>query len=121
MLQIHNLDDLTYIIVTPIWCIISQHKVEPIGYYLIYCFIISLDNGFEYPYMNIQIRIFLVLGESTLWWPPLGCHIILLCRDVHVWIYPTSNFWRIFIMILHIMLEYNLGKRLENKLFYFIL
>jgi len=61
------------------------------------------------------------LGESTVWWPPLGCHIGLLSRDVHVWMYPISNFWKIFTIIFHIMLEYSLGKRLENKLFHFIL
>ncbi len=32
------------------------------------------------------------LGESTLWWPSLGCHIVLLSKCVHVWMYPTSNF-----------------------------
>jgi hypothetical protein len=32
------------------------------------------------------------LGESTLRWPPFECHIVLLSRDVHVWMYPTSNF-----------------------------
>jgi hypothetical protein len=60
-------------------------------------------------------------GESTLWWPPLGCHVILLFGDVHVWVYPTSKFWKIFTIFLHSMLGYNLGKRLKNKLFHFIL
>jgi hypothetical protein len=50
-------------------------------------------------------------GESTLWWPLLGCHIVLLSRDVHVWMYPTSNLWKNFTIFLHIILEYNLGKK----------
>jgi hypothetical protein len=54
--------------------------------------------------------------ESTLWWPLLGCHILLFSRDVYVWMYRTSNFWKIFTIILHILLEYNLGKKiLKNK------
>jgi hypothetical protein len=56
-------------------------------------------------------------GESTLWWTPLGCHIVLLYKVVHVWMYPASN---IFIVFLHNMLEYNLGKRLEKKLLHVI-
>jgi len=58
-------------------------------------------------------------GESTLWWPPLGCHIVLLSGGVHVWLYPTSNFWKNFAIFLYIVLEYNLGKILKNKLFSF--
>jgi hypothetical protein len=54
-------------------------------------------------------------------WPPLECHIILLFRDVHVWMYPTSNFQNIFTIFLHIMLEYNQNKILKKKLFHFIL
>jgi hypothetical protein len=61
------------------------------------------------------------LGEKTLQWFPLGCHIVLLSQDVHVWMYSISNFWKIFTIFLHIMLEYNLGKRLKKKLFHFIL
>jgi hypothetical protein len=52
---------------------------------------------------------------------PLGCHIVLFSRDVHVWVYPISNFRKIFTIFLHIMLEYNLGKILEKKIFCFIL
>jgi hypothetical protein len=52
-------------------------------------------------------------SENTLWWPPLGYHIVLLSKDVHVWVYCTSNFWKIFTIFLHIMLKY--------KWFYFIL
>jgi hypothetical protein len=36
----------------------------------------------------------MLLGESTLQWPPLGCHIVLSSKCVHVWMYPTSNFWK---------------------------
>jgi hypothetical protein len=50
------------------------------------------------------------MGESILQWPPLGCHIILLCKGVHVWIYLILNFWKKFTIFLYIMLEYNLGK-----------
>jgi hypothetical protein len=35
--------------------------------------------------------------------------------------YPTSNFQKNFIIFLHIMLEYNLAKKLEKKLLHFIL
>jgi hypothetical protein len=59
------------------------------------------------------------LGESTLWWPLLGCHILLFYRDVHVWMYRTSNFWKIFTIILHILLEYNLRKRIFFKFILF--
>jgi hypothetical protein len=53
---------------------------------------------------------------------PFGVsHIVLFSKDVHAWVYPTSNVWRIFKIFLHIMLEYNLGKRLKKKLFHFIL
>jgi hypothetical protein len=50
------------------------------------------------------------MGESIVQWPPLGCHILLLFRGVHVWIYPTSNFWKNFITFWHIMLEYIIDK-----------
>ncbi len=77
------------------------------------------------PIMSIaQMKKYYILGvwgESTLWWPPLGCHIVLLFKDVHVWMYPISNFWNIFIKFLHNMLKYNLSKRLKKKLFHFIL
>jgi hypothetical protein len=53
-----------------------------------------------------------VVGESILWWPFLGCHIVLISKDVHVWLNPTLKFWKVFTMFLHIMLKYNLGKRL---------
>ncbi len=56
-------------------------------------------------------------GENTLQWPPLGCHIVLLSKDVHVWMYPTSNFWKIFIIFLHIILEYKLGQRFFKNYF----
>jgi len=56
-------------------------------------------------------------GESTLWWPPLECHIVLFFRNVHVWVYPTLNFRKIFTIFLHIMLEYNLYKRFFKKYF----
>ncbi len=52
---------------------------------------------------------------------PLGCHIVLFSMDVHVWIYPISNFWENFRIFLDIMLKYNLAKRLEKKLFHLIL
>ncbi len=51
----------------------------------------------------------------------LGCNILLFFRDVHVWVYPTSNFWKNFIKVLHIMLKHILNKILEKKLFHFIL
>jgi hypothetical protein len=60
-------------------------------------------------------------GESTLWWSALGCHITLLSKNVHVGLYPTSKFWTIFTIVLHIMLKYNLSKILRKKLFHFIL
>jgi hypothetical protein len=60
-------------------------------------------------------------GESKLQWTLLSCHIVLLFKNVHVWMYPTSNSWKIFTIFLHIMLEYNLGKRKGEKLFHFIL
>jgi hypothetical protein len=56
-------------------------------------------------------------GESTLQWPLLGCHIVLFYRGVHVWLYPTSNFWKKSQYFLHIMLKYNMGKILENNYF----
>jgi hypothetical protein len=62
-----------------------------------------------------------VLGESTLQWPLLGCHIILLSKGVHVWMYPTSHFWKKFVIFFHIMIEYNLGNIFKNKLLHFIL
>jgi hypothetical protein len=43
-----------------------------------------------------------VLDETTLQWPSLGCHIVLLFKDVHVWVYFISNFWKIFTIFLHI-------------------
>jgi hypothetical protein len=55
------------------------------------------------------------MGESTLQWPPLGCHILLFFKGVHVWIYPIPNFWKNFITFLNIMLEYTLGKILKLK------
>jgi len=58
-----------------------------------------------------------VKGESTLQWTSLGCHIVLLSKDVHVWAYLISNFQKIFTIFLHIMLEYNLGKKLEKNNF----
>ncbi len=65
-------------------------------------------------------------GENTLQWPPLGCHIVTLYyfpKNVHVWMYPTSNFWKNFILLLHIMLGYNLNKILEKETisFHFIM
>jgi hypothetical protein len=53
---------------------------------------------------------------------PFGVsHIVLFSRDVHVWVYLTSNFWKIFTIFLYIILKYNLDKKLEKKLFHFIL
>jgi hypothetical protein len=46
---------------------------------------------------------------------PFGCHIVLLSRDLYVWMYPTSNIWKNFTIFLHIMLEYNLDKILRKK------
>jgi len=62
------------------------------------------------------------MGESTLQWPLLGCHIRLFFKGVHVWIYLTPNFWKNFITFLHIMLEYTLGKILKKRIisFHFI-
>jgi hypothetical protein len=45
-------------------------------------------------------------GENTLRWPRLGCHMVLLFKDVHVWMYPTFKFWKNFTIFLHIILEY---------------
>lgn len=47
-------------------------------------------------------------------------HIVLFFGDVHVWVYPILNSWKIFIIFLHIMLEYNLEKRLKKKLLDFV-
>jgi hypothetical protein len=49
--------------------------------------------------------------------PPLECHIVLLWRGVHVWMYLTSNFWKNFIIFLHIMLKYNLKNILKKNYF----
>jgi hypothetical protein len=51
----------------------------------------------------------------------LGCNILSFYRGVHVWTYPTSNFWKNFIKLLHIMLKHNLNKILKKKPFHFIL
>jgi hypothetical protein len=50
----------------------------------------------------------------------LKCHIILLSKDVHVCVYPTSNFWKFFTIFLHIMLKYSLGKKLEKNIYIYI-
>jgi hypothetical protein len=72
-------------------------------------------------HMKDHANLIIKRGENTLWSHPLGCRIVLLSKDVHVWMYPTSNFWKIFTIFLYIMLEYNLGKKLNMKLFHFIL
>jgi hypothetical protein len=56
--------------------------------------------------------------KSTLQWPPLGCHITLLSKDTHVWVYPTSNFWKNFIMFC--ILCYNITQERYCKRKYFI-
>jgi hypothetical protein len=71
-----------------------------------------------YVLINRSVKLFKV---KTHYDHPLWGHIVLLSKDVHVWMYPTSNFWKIFTIFLHITLEYNLGKRLENKLFHSII
>ncbi len=79
------------------------------------------SNDFTYNVKTYEVKLVKEWGENTLQWSPLGCHIVLLSSDVHVWAYPTSNFWNIFTIFLHIMLEYNLGKKFKKKLFHFIL
>jgi len=49
---------------------------------------------------------------------PFESHIVLLSKDVNVWMYPISNFWKNFTLFLHIMLKYNIRKILEKKLFH---
>jgi hypothetical protein len=34
---------------------------------------------------------------------------------------PASNFQKVFKIFLHIMLKYNIGKKLDKKIFHFIL
>jgi hypothetical protein len=54
---------------------------------------------------------------------PLECDIVLVYKDVHVWVYPIFNPWNIFTILLHNMLKYNSSKqevRKEIILFYFI-
>jgi hypothetical protein len=46
----------------------------------------------------------------------MRCHIVLFSNNVHVWVYSILNFWKNFIIFLHIMLEYNIGKILNKKL-----
>jgi hypothetical protein len=59
-------------------------------------------------------------GENTLEWTPLGCHMVLLFKDVHVWMYATSKFWKNSTIFLHIMLEYDVSKILEIYIFHFL-
>jgi hypothetical protein len=62
----------------------------------------------------------LVEGENTLQWTLLGCHMVLLFKDVHVWMYPTSKFWKNFTILLHIMLEYDVSKILYIYIYIYI-
>jgi hypothetical protein len=81
-------------------------------------FFIKLDNTKASSYLgSFWLILGLSKGESKLRWPLLGRHIVLLFRDVHVWMYPTSNFQKTFTMFVHIMLEYNLSKRLKKNNF----
>jgi hypothetical protein len=59
-------------------------------------------------------------GENTLQWTPLGCHMVLSFKDVHVWMYPTSKFWKNSTIFLHIMLKYDVSKILEIYIFLFL-
>ncbi len=46
---------------------------------------------------------------------------VTLYYFVGMWMFPTSNFWKIFTIFFHIIKKYNLDKKLKNKLFHFIL
>jgi len=59
-------------------------------------------------------------GENTLQWTPLGCHMVFSFKDVHVWMYPTSKFWKNSTIFLHIMLKYDVSKILEIYIFLFL-
>jgi hypothetical protein len=52
----------------------------------------------------LNIVSFGIQGESTLQWTPLGCQIVFLSMDVHVWMYPISNFWKKFTIFLYIII-----------------
>jgi hypothetical protein len=77
--------------------------------------IFSIIIGNQQSLAMLNIVSFDIQNESTLQWPPLGCHIVFLSMDVHVWVYPTSNFWKKITILLYIMLEYNLNKILGKK------
>jgi hypothetical protein len=68
-------------------------------------------------YKQVNTRHASTNGWKHIMVTPLGCHIVLLFRGVHVWVYATSNFWKNFTIVLHITLKYNLGKILKNNYF----
>jgi hypothetical protein len=55
-------------------------------------YVVSLGIGKTLYQVGLLVYFLIQMGESTLQWPPLGCHLIALSRDVHVWVYPISNF-----------------------------
>jgi hypothetical protein len=85
-------------------------------HFFFFCFYLLTMFGSSFFTLICWCHVF-IWGESTLWWPPLGCHIVLLSSDVHVWMYTTSNFWKSFTIFLHIMLDITLGKILEKNYF----
>jgi hypothetical protein len=73
--------------------------------------------GDKEEYLIVSKNIF---GWKHIMMTPLGCHFIMFFKDVHVWICPISNFWKPFIIFLHII-NITLGKILEKKKNHFIL
>jgi hypothetical protein len=71
--------------------------------------------------MNIQASKYMVLGWKHTIVTPFGvshCTVLQGCACLNV---SYFKFWNIFTIFLLIILEYNLGKILEKKLFHFTL
>jgi hypothetical protein len=60
------------------------------------------------------------LGESTLCWPPLGCHIVLFFWMVIFELKPCQNYKIFFTMFLQIIVTHN-PQKIEKKLIIFSL
>jgi hypothetical protein len=73
-------------------------------------FSIILGNQQSQLVVMLNIVSFDIQSESTLQWSPLGCQIVFLSMDVHVWVYTTLNFWNEITIFLYIMLKYNISK-----------
>ncbi len=59
-------------------------------------FILCVDHSMILLFESTCTNVFnCKMGENTLWFNLfLGCHIVLLSKDVHVSMYPTSHFER---------------------------